>query len=93
MKIEIESSEVREARGENSRGPWVIREQRAFADMGKRYPAEIRLRLPRDQQAYAPGAYELDVEGSCFVDGYGNLKLGAIVLRPAVAAVAARKAS
>jgi hypothetical protein len=85
MKIEIESSEVREARGENSRGRWSIREQKAFADLGKRYPAEIRLRLPKDQQAYAPGTYELDVEKSCFVDGYGNLKLGAIALRPVVA--------
>ena len=82
MKIEIESSEVREARGENSRGPWSIREQRAFADLGKRYPAEIRIRLPKDQQAYAPGSYELDVEKSVFVDGYGNLKLGAVALRP-----------
>lgn len=91
MKIEIESAEVREATGTNSRGPWSIREQKAFADLGKRYPSEIRLRLPKDQQAYAPGVYELDVEGSCFVDGYGNLKLGAIVLRPVVAA--ARKSA
>lgn len=87
MKIEVESGEVREVKGENAKGPWSIREQKAFADLGKRYPAEIRLRLPRDQQPYAPGIYELDAEKSCFVDGYGNLKLGAIVLRPAVAAV------
>lgn len=87
MKIEVESAEVREATGTNSRGPWSIREQKAFADLGKRYPSEIRLRLPKDQQAYAPGQYELDVEKSCFVDGYGNLKMGAIVLRPVAASV------
>lgn len=87
MKIDIESSDVREVKGENAKGPWLIREQVGYADLGKRYPSELRIRLDKGVQAYAPGSYELDVQKSVFVDGYGNLKMGTLYLRPAAAAV------
>lgn len=80
MKIEIASSEVKQRDGQNAKGPWSIREQSGFADLGKRYPTEIRLRLDKDAQAYPVGDYEVDFTASVYVDAYGNLRLGPLVL-------------
>lgn len=75
MKIEIDNADVRSVTGTNARGPWEIRTQSGYVDQGKRYPAEVKIRLKDGRPAYAPGVYELDLFQSCYVSKYGALAL------------------
>ena len=60
-----------------------IRTQVGYADMGKRYPAEVKMRLNDDhasdckneEGAWRPGEYEVDVLKSSYVSKYGSLAL------------------
>jgi hypothetical protein len=84
MKIEIDSSDVKTVTGTNARGPWEIRTQVGYVDQGKRYPAEIKLRLKDGKSAYAPGVYDVDLAASSYVSKYGALALSEeLVLIPA----------
>lgn len=91
MRITIDSSEVQSRTGTNARGPWELRTQTGYADMGKRYPSEIKLRLKDGSAAYQPGEYEIDVAKSCYVSKYGAMALSEeLVLSPVVASVQKR---
>lgn len=86
MRIQIDSNEVQSRTGTNARGPWELRTQVGYADMGKRYPSEIKLRLKDGQPAYAPGEYEVDLAKSAYVSKYGALALSEeLVLTPVLA--------
>lgn len=88
MRITIDSNEVTRRTGTNSRGPWELRSQTGYADMGKRYPSEVKLRLKDGQPAYEPGDYEVDLAKSCYVSKYGALALSEeLVLTPVAASV------
>lgn len=75
MKIIIDSDRVDTRTGESSKGPWEIRTQMAYADTGKRYPTEIRIRLPAGKAPYAPGEYAVNMAESIYVSRYGALSL------------------
>ncbi len=91
MRITIDSNEIQSRTGTNARGPWELRTQTGYAEMGKRYPSEIKLRLKDGHAAYAPGDYEIDLAKSAYVSKYGSLALSEeLVLSPAVTAVAKR---
>lgn len=89
MRITIDSSEVQSRTGTNARGPWELRTQTGYADMGKRYPSEIKLRLKDGAAPYQPGEYEIDLAKSCYVSKYGAMALSEeLALTPVVSAVA-----
>jgi hypothetical protein len=87
MKVTIDNTEVSERSGTTAQGkPYRIRTQLGYADLGKRYPSEVRIRLKDDAQAYAPGEYSIDLGKSVYVSKYGSLALSEeLVLVPAVA--------
>jgi hypothetical protein len=85
MKIEIDSADVKSVTGTNARGPWEIRSQVGYVDQGKRYPAEVKIRLKDGRSFYPPGVYEVDLLASCYVSKYGALALSEeLVLVPYV---------
>jgi hypothetical protein len=89
MRVVIDSADVKSFSGTNARGPWEIRSQLGYADMGKRYPSEVKIRLKDGQGAYPPGEYEVDLCKSTYVSKYGALALSEeLVLVPAVSASA-----
>ena len=91
MRITIDSADVQSRTGTNARGAWELRTQTGYADMGKRYPSEVKLRLKDGQGAYPPGEYEVDLAKSAYVSKYGALALSEeLVLTPVVASVRAR---
>lgn len=91
MKIIIDTNEVKERRGTNEKGPWVIRTQTGYVDTGKRYPAEIKIRLGNEQPPFEPGEFTVDLSQSVYVSKYGSLALSEeLKLVPLAAAKAAR---
>lgn len=83
MRIIIDSTTVTEKKGTSEKGAWSIRNQVGYADTGKRYPAEIKLRLKGDEPAYPVGEYEVDLAQSVYVSKYGSLALSEeLVLLP-----------
>lgn len=94
IKIEVASEEVttRQSRKSDPRTnqPYVFHEQEAFAFVAgrdgqpQRYPQRIRITLDDRQDAYKPGLYVLAPE-SVYVDRFGGLSLGRVVLRPMAA--------
>jgi hypothetical protein len=90
MKITIDSTEVAERSGTSAQGkPYRIRTQTVYADLGKRYPSEVRIRLKDDAPAYAKGDYDIDLSHSVYVSKYGSLALSEeLVLTPAKPAAA-----
>lgn len=75
MRIEIDSTDIKSVTGSNARGPWELRSQIGYVDQGKRYPAEIKIRLKNDAPPHAPGVYEVDLAASSYVTKYGALAL------------------
>lgn len=76
MKVTIDRAEVSERSGTTAQGkPYRIRTQLGYADLGKRYPSEIRIRLKDDAPAFAPGDYNIDLSQSVYVSKYGSLAL------------------
>jgi hypothetical protein len=92
MRIEIDSTELKVINGTNARGPWEIRSQAGYLDTGKRYPAEIKIRIKDGKQAYAPGTYEVDLSSSCYVSKYGALAVSEELVLVPVPKVAAKAA-
>lgn len=75
IKIEIEDTEIDERSGQNDKGPWTIRSQKAYAFLpGNKYPSETSITLERGQDAYAKGAYQLDPK-SIVMGAYNSLQL------------------
>lgn len=84
MKVQIDDTEVTTRSGTNSRGGWEMRSQTGYADLGKRYPSEVKVRLKDGHAPYPPGEYEVDLAKSCYVSKYGALSLSEeLVLIPA----------
>lgn len=92
MKIEIDNTDVKSVTGSNARGPWEIRTQVGYVDQGKRYPAEIKIRLKDNRGPYAPGVYDVDLAASCYVSKYGALSLSEELVLLPVKAVASKAA-
>lgn len=88
MRIIIDSTEVKTKEGTNDKGPWAIRTQVGYADKGKRYPSEIKIRLKGDAPAWPVGEYTINDNESSYVSKYGSLALSEeLVLEPATATV------
>jgi len=74
IRVEIRSPDVAEHRGTNSRGPYVIRKQHGYLDVGKAYPVEVAINLGETQAPFAPGVYE--IVGQCFyVRQFGEVRV------------------
>lgn len=95
IKVAIEVVDVQVKTGTNSRGPWQIREQEAWAHLknrdgtDQRHPTRIVLNLDEQQQPYPIGEYT--IAGTSFYAGkYSSLMFSPrlVPLRPAVAKVA-----
>jgi len=80
--IEVKSAAVMEktVRGKDGR-EYLIREQTAWADIGKPYPQEVRISLEKGQEPYPVGQYVMD-PACLYVDRYGKLTLGRLKLSP-----------
>ncbi|AOZ49047.1 single-stranded DNA-binding protein [Chromobacterium vaccinii] len=82
--IEVERADVQERTGTRDNGqPWKIRNQVVYAHLFdpdtsslKRYPTEVKLRLPDDQKPYQPGFYMLSPT-SIYSDRYDSLAVDA----------------
>jgi hypothetical protein len=87
MRVSIDTTDIKSVKGSNDRGPWEIRTQTGYADLGKRYPSEVKVRLKEGEGPYAPGDYEVDLSKSAYVSKYGSLALSEeLVLMPVSAA-------
>ena len=75
MRIIVDSTNVTEKKGTGEKGPWSFRNQLAYVDTGKRYPAEIKIRLAGDEPAFPVGEYEVDLAASVYISKYGSLAL------------------
>jgi hypothetical protein len=82
IKIEIETTAIAERKIRSKEGKeFHIREQPAWAHLGKAYPVEFRIALGVGKNAFPKGTYLLDP--SClYVDRYGKLTIGRLELRP-----------
>lgn len=89
IRIEVTNSEVetRTSRKLNPRTnqPYIFHEQQAFAFVHGRdgqpskYPVRFRISLEDSQEAYKPGFYTIH-PNSIYVDKYGSLAIGRVVL-------------
>ena len=76
MRISIDSESVQTKSGTGKNGkPYSISTQTGYADTGKRYPAEVRIRVPDGQKSYTPGEYTIDFEKSTYVGAFDRLTL------------------
>jgi hypothetical protein len=76
MKIIIDDTKVNTKTGTTTKGqPYTIRSQIAYVDLGKRYPAEIKIRLEGEQPPFQPGDYDIDLNESVYVSKYGSLAM------------------
>jgi hypothetical protein len=74
MRITIDNNEVKVKSGVSKNGqPYEIATQTAYADLGKRYPSEIKVRLQDGSKPWPPGEYTIDDEKSSYVSKYGAL--------------------
>lgn len=69
--------------------PYAIRFQEVWAILSSGEVRKVRVNLNNEQQAYAPGVYDLD-DGSFSVGTYGDLGIGRVTLVPRKAVAAAR---
>jgi len=93
IKIEVSSAAFDQKAGVSARTgkPYSIREQEAWAFLTDRdgkaqpHPSRIRISLRDDEQAYAPGMYQLD-PSSVYVGDFNQLNIRARLrpLQPAV---------
>jgi hypothetical protein len=94
MRILIDDTNIHTKSGTDKNGrPYAIRSQMGYLDVGKRYPAEIKIRLKDDAQAFAAGEYSVDLSASTYVSKYGSLAMSEelVLLRAEkLAAVAAK---
>jgi len=81
LRLTIKSAEVTEKTGTNAKGPWKIREQTARIELNDE-SRKVVVALNKDAAPYAPGVYEVS-DASFYIDNYGGLQLGRLVLRPA----------
>jgi len=98
IKVEVSSSEcaVKSGVAAKTGKAYTIREQDAWAYLSDRdgkalpHPQRIRLSLYDDQEAYAPGVYQL-CPSSLYVGDYSQLQIRAR-LRPLASAAVSRAA-
>jgi len=94
IKIEIDSDniEVKHVTARRDGREYQIPEQNAFLHTpGQKYPTPFRLTLDKNQPAYRPGMYQLDLN-SIGVDRFGSLTLFKVKLLPIPAASSAKSA-
>lgn len=74
MKIMIDSISVKTKSGTSQRTqkPYSIREQEAWLDTGKRFPAPIKLNLDNDQAPWPVGEYTVNDDESHYADKFGT---------------------
>lgn len=73
FEVEVSSTRVEERSGVGSNGkPYRFRTQLGWADLGRRYPVEIKISLP-EGVVYPAGHYTLSLE-SVDVNGFGELR-------------------
>jgi hypothetical protein len=90
--VEVTKVEVSEKRGTGRNGkPYLIREQLAWAQMGKEYPISMSVSLGDDDAPYQPGKYQI-TEECLFIDRYGQLAVGRVKLQRVAASAAAARA-
>jgi hypothetical protein len=84
MLIEVKTEQVmvKEGTARGSGRPYKIREQAAWVDTGKAYPAEVRVRLADDQAPFPVGVYTIS-PGCFWVDRYGGLQVDLAKMQPA----------
>lgn len=76
MRISIDNTETHTKSGTGKNGkPYSITTQTGYADMGKRYPSEVRIRLEDGDKPFPPGEYTIDFEKSVFVGAFDRLAL------------------
>lgn len=95
MRISIDTTETQTKSGTGKNGkPYSITTQTGYADTGKRYPSEVRIRLQDGEKPYAPGEYCIDFEKSVYVGAFDRLALSEeLVLLPMGEASKPAKAS
>ena len=84
MHIEIQSTElfVKSGNAKSTGKPYSIRKQDAWAHIeGQPYPVRIGFNLEENAAPFQPGMYVLD-ERSFYVDKFGNLSIGRLILSP-----------
>lgn len=84
MRIEIQSTElfVKSGNAKATGKPYSIRKQDAWAHIdGQPYPVRIGFNLEEGSAPYQPGFYMLN-EQSFYVDKFGNLSIGRLLLTP-----------
>lgn len=78
IRVSIENEQVNVKSGTNSRGPWQIREQEAWAYLSNRdgsahkHPSRIVISLEAEQAPYPVGDYTVSPT-SFYVGQYGSL--------------------
>jgi hypothetical protein len=76
MRILIDDTNINTKSGTDKNGrPYAIRSQAGYLDTGKRYPAEIKIRLKDDALAFPVGEYEVNLAASTYVSKYGSLAM------------------
>jgi hypothetical protein len=76
MRISIDSNEVQSKSGMSKNGqPYEIATQTGYADLGKRYPSEVKIRLKDPAKPWPVGEYTVDTEKCAYVNKYGSLTL------------------
>lgn len=87
LKIEIRDGTAREETGRTKAGTtFTQRLQEGWVQLNGE-TRRVRIRLSREQNPYAPGAYVVS-DDSFMVGQYNDLTIGRLVLRPVAAAAA-----
>lgn len=84
MRIEIQSTDLftKSGNAKTTGKPYSIRKQDAWAHIeGQPYPVRISFNLEDNAAPYQIGMYVLD-ERSFYVDKFGNLSIGRLLLNP-----------
>ncbi len=80
MRVTIKSTEIHEKKGTSTRGkPYHIREQEAWCALNGE-TRRVKVTLRDDAEPFGPGMYDIQ-EDSFYVDNFGQLALGRLVLR------------
>lgn len=90
MHIEIkQGSAATEKSGTSTKSgkPYSIRTQEAWAVFASGEVRKVKLPLNREQAAYPPGVYDLDLDNSLALNGYGEFQIGRVQLAPRKAAI------
>ncbi len=101
IKVEVKSTDISRKTGNSQKSgkPYDIAEQEAWAHLpGEPYPVKISVTLPDDHlrdgqwQAYAIGAYELDLGRSLSVGRFGSLQVASRLVLKKLEGAASRAA-